>query len=421
MAIFAMGQQEIQLHWLAWVVVALAISNGTWMTFDGTRALATGQYVTPTSGDYKGQLWPWAQLLSKVRIEPLWPAVRFLIALFGIALVSAAVAYSQGQVWAWTALVILSAVGLFYFPFGTAIHSILLIILWITPFDIPMQNEAPHLAGGFIRLAAAFLFLISRVQADTLERFERRLRDYISWITSRERWKDWTSEFLSAAGFVIRRSFLVVLALATLIFVASANVIFIGAILTTFILPLTLIPEQFLEDVIAFIQDSPGLLFRLWILGIVVLVIDYRIIGFLDSRAQAGSSSDEEGDSKPMERFWVVLFLAAAVPCFLLSIAPGLSAIVFIVVLLPFAGLATSAIAALLFVVTVVFALIIAIIALLAALLGPSLTYATLLITYYPYGRFDWLVASLKEYRTIPFLAGLLLIFSLILDLYILP
>jgi hypothetical protein len=46
------------MHWTGWIVAALAALNGGWMTFDGARALIVGDYVTPSSGEYAGQLGP---------------------------------------------------------------------------------------------------------------------------------------------------------------------------------------------------------------------------------------------------------------------------------------------------------------------------------------------------------------------------
>ena len=47
------------MHWPEWVVVALALIEGGWLAFDGGSALVVGDYVTPDSGQYAGQLGPW--------------------------------------------------------------------------------------------------------------------------------------------------------------------------------------------------------------------------------------------------------------------------------------------------------------------------------------------------------------------------
>ena len=58
------------MHPLGWVVLLLAFVEGGWLAFDGSRALIVGDYITPNSGTFAGQLGPWAGLVSAVGIEP---------------------------------------------------------------------------------------------------------------------------------------------------------------------------------------------------------------------------------------------------------------------------------------------------------------------------------------------------------------
>lgn len=44
------------MHWTGWTVAILGVILGSWLLFDGTRALVVGDYVTPRSGKYAGQL-----------------------------------------------------------------------------------------------------------------------------------------------------------------------------------------------------------------------------------------------------------------------------------------------------------------------------------------------------------------------------
>lgn len=55
---------------LKWIVLALVLSQGGWLMFDGGRALITGDYVTPSSGPRAGQLGPWSRIVSAVGLEP---------------------------------------------------------------------------------------------------------------------------------------------------------------------------------------------------------------------------------------------------------------------------------------------------------------------------------------------------------------
>jgi hypothetical protein len=52
------------------LLIVLAVIEGGWMTFDGTRALTVGDYVTPRSGAHAGQLGPWHHVVSAVGVAP---------------------------------------------------------------------------------------------------------------------------------------------------------------------------------------------------------------------------------------------------------------------------------------------------------------------------------------------------------------
>jgi hypothetical protein len=102
------------------VAVILIAVVAAWMVFDGTRALTVGSYVTPSSGPYAGQLGPWAALLAAVGIEPRSTAVAAAMAAYGLAVLASAAAYAAGAQWARRAVIVVSLLGLWYAPFGTA-------------------------------------------------------------------------------------------------------------------------------------------------------------------------------------------------------------------------------------------------------------------------------------------------------------
>ena len=68
------------MHWLKWILLALALLQGGWLVFDGTRALVVGDYVTPRSGVWAGQLGPWSRVLFAVGLEPRGRVVKCLLA-----------------------------------------------------------------------------------------------------------------------------------------------------------------------------------------------------------------------------------------------------------------------------------------------------------------------------------------------------
>ena len=115
-----------------WIAVGLAALLGAWMTFDGFRALVVGEYVTPSSGQYAGQLGPWAKLVQKVGLEPRSTTVKATTASIGVVWLLAAVGTSLSAAWAPTALLIAAAVSLWYLPFGTLIALIEILIVLST-------------------------------------------------------------------------------------------------------------------------------------------------------------------------------------------------------------------------------------------------------------------------------------------------
>ena len=74
-----------------WIVLALALFQGAWLTFDGGRALIVGDYVTPKSGSRAGQLGPWSQIVSALGINPRGGFMKGVHVLLGIAWLAAVV------------------------------------------------------------------------------------------------------------------------------------------------------------------------------------------------------------------------------------------------------------------------------------------------------------------------------------------
>lgn len=120
----------------AWVVVVLAFFLGGWLVFDGAHALITGDYVTPKSGRYAGQLGPWAQLVAAIGIDPRSTAMRCVHVVLGSAWLVVATCYLSGLAWAWSGMLVLACLSLWYLPFGTGFGA-LQIVLLLSP---PLRN-----------------------------------------------------------------------------------------------------------------------------------------------------------------------------------------------------------------------------------------------------------------------------------------
>lgn len=117
------------MHWIEWVLLVLAVLTAAWLVFDGVHALVTGDYVTPKSGDYAGQLGPWSRLVASVGIEPRSTLMKSIHVVLGVAWLCACVAYFLQVSWAWTAMFACAVLGLWYLPFGTALSLVQIVLL----------------------------------------------------------------------------------------------------------------------------------------------------------------------------------------------------------------------------------------------------------------------------------------------------
>lgn len=121
------------MSWTNWVVVALTVFTAGWMLFDGTRALVVGDYVTPASGEYAGQLGPWSKLVQAVGIDPRSTLMKSIFAGYGLIALAVVVCFALGLPWARSGMIIVAILGLWFLPFGTITNLIILAILWLSP------------------------------------------------------------------------------------------------------------------------------------------------------------------------------------------------------------------------------------------------------------------------------------------------
>jgi hypothetical protein len=120
------------MFWLRLIIIYLALSEAGWMALDGSRALIVGDYVTPSSGEYAGQLGPWSRLVSAVGIPPRSTLMKAIFVGYGLIwlLITAAFAFSNAP-WTWYAMFLAALFSLWYLPIGTAFGLLQLILLLI--------------------------------------------------------------------------------------------------------------------------------------------------------------------------------------------------------------------------------------------------------------------------------------------------
>jgi hypothetical protein len=108
-------------------IVYLALGPGLFMTFDGARALIAGDYLTPTTGQHAGQLGPWSSVVSAIGIPPRSTGMKVAFVLFGLAWLTAAVAFLRRAPGSRGALAGLAVATLWYLPVGTLVSALVLV------------------------------------------------------------------------------------------------------------------------------------------------------------------------------------------------------------------------------------------------------------------------------------------------------
>ena len=117
---------------LVWVVVVMGLMLGGWLAFDGSRALIVGDYVTPGSGPYAGQLGPWATLVSAVGVEPRSTLRKSVHLGLGTLWLVMTIGFALRMPWAWRGMMACAVLSLWYLPFGT-IFGVIQIVLLLMP------------------------------------------------------------------------------------------------------------------------------------------------------------------------------------------------------------------------------------------------------------------------------------------------
>lgn len=111
------------------ILVALALIEGLWMTFDGAHALVVGDYVTQSRGSHAGELGPWSRVVATVGIPPRSTAMKVIFVVYGLSWLAIAIAFLRRAQWAWLAMFVASVATLWYLPVGTLIGMIQLALL----------------------------------------------------------------------------------------------------------------------------------------------------------------------------------------------------------------------------------------------------------------------------------------------------
>jgi hypothetical protein len=113
------------------VVVVLAVIQGSWMAFDGSRALIVGDYVTPSSGPHAGELGLWHRGVKAIGIPPRSTAMKVIFVVYGVAWLVLAFAFALREPWARPSLLAIALASLWYLPVGTVCSALVVVALLI--------------------------------------------------------------------------------------------------------------------------------------------------------------------------------------------------------------------------------------------------------------------------------------------------
>ena len=121
------------MTWTKWIVILLIAINAGYMAFDGARALVVGDYITPGSGEYAGQLGPWAKVVEAAGVDPRSTGMKWGFVGYGVLALLACLAFALGLPGSWWGMLIMAALGLWYLPFGTVTGVIAIVLLLLPP------------------------------------------------------------------------------------------------------------------------------------------------------------------------------------------------------------------------------------------------------------------------------------------------
>jgi len=130
------------MRWVKWFIIVLAVVEGGWLLFDGVHAFATGDYVTPDSGEYAGQLGRWAKLWEAVGVDPRSTLVKGVHVGLGAIWFVAMISYARNLRRSRGAMLVCAIASLWYLPFGTLISVIQIILLMLPASRGAISDDA---------------------------------------------------------------------------------------------------------------------------------------------------------------------------------------------------------------------------------------------------------------------------------------
>lgn len=117
------------MHWVRLLILLCTLLEAGWMAFDGTRALVVGDFITPASGPYAGQLGPWSHLVQRVGLDPHGTPVKVILAVYGWSWLLVGVGFARRTRWSWNLMLGAALGALWFLPFGTLLSVVQVALL----------------------------------------------------------------------------------------------------------------------------------------------------------------------------------------------------------------------------------------------------------------------------------------------------
>lgn len=113
------------------IIAGIALFIGSWLAFDGTRALVAGDYTTAKSGPYAGRLGPWSKVVSAMGMDPRSGLIKWLHIGLGMFWLVSLVAFALKPTLGWWTLLASSVCSVWYLPLGTVLSLAELCLLFL--------------------------------------------------------------------------------------------------------------------------------------------------------------------------------------------------------------------------------------------------------------------------------------------------
>ena len=125
------GAISPEMGWARWIIVLLGLVTGGYMLFDGARAVIVGDYITPSAGEYAGQLGPWSKVVSAIGIEPRSTTMKVAFMIYGATWLTLVLSFLLEASWSWLGLLLVSCATLWYLPVGTIAAVVVAALLFL--------------------------------------------------------------------------------------------------------------------------------------------------------------------------------------------------------------------------------------------------------------------------------------------------